>query len=70
MCIWMYCTLCVQCAVFVIPAVLVILYFVIFYSLGLSTMTRKIVVDKESNLLRFPSRSKLAWRGDRRAVVS
>jgi hypothetical protein len=30
MCIWMYYILCVQCANFVIPAVLVILFFVIF----------------------------------------
>jgi hypothetical protein len=63
MCIWMYSILCVQCAGFVIPAVLVIVYSVFFYSPGLSTTARKTVVDKEANLLRPPSRSKLAQCG-------
>jgi hypothetical protein len=52
MCIEMYCMLCVQCACFVIPAVLVILYSVKkIYSPDLSTMTGKTIVDKEANLL-------------------
>jgi hypothetical protein len=34
MCIWMYCILYVQCADFVILAVLVILFLCIFYSIG------------------------------------
>jgi hypothetical protein len=52
MCIEMYCMLCVQCACFVIPAVLVILYSVKkIYSPGLSTMAGKTIVDKEANLL-------------------
>jgi hypothetical protein len=55
MCIWMYCILSMQCAGFIIPVVLVILYSVKKYSLGLSTMAGKTVVDKEANLLWPPT---------------
>jgi hypothetical protein len=51
MCIWMYCILCVQCADFVIPVVLVILYSIFFYSPALSTTAEKTVIDKVANLL-------------------
>jgi hypothetical protein len=66
MCIWMYYILCMQCTCFVIPALLVILYFVIFYSPSLSTTAGKTIVYKEANLLRPPSYSELAGREDRR----
>jgi hypothetical protein len=51
MCIWMYYILCVQCAGFVISAVLVILYSVKIYISALSTTAEKTVVDKVTNLL-------------------